>query len=57
MRPNDIWARGSNGPTPDDATTTNPNCHHPNNKMANNEEVVGNKGNQEEGEDNEGRQQ
>jgi hypothetical protein len=48
---------------PNNATTTNPNCHREslliglgsNDKMAN-EEVVGNKGDQEEGEDNEGRQ-
>ncbi|KAF8234788.1 hypothetical protein L208DRAFT_1393442, partial [Tricholoma matsutake] len=45
-------------PTPNDATTTNPNCHHEsllvgmgsNNKTANNEEVVRNKVDQEEGE-------
>jgi hypothetical protein len=50
---------------PNDTTTTNPNCHceslpiglGSNNKMANNKEVVRNKGDQEEGEDNKGRQQ
>ncbi|KAF8232706.1 hypothetical protein L208DRAFT_1396919 [Tricholoma matsutake] len=62
MQPNDVRARGSNGPTANDATTTNPNCCHEslligmgsNDKMANNKEVVRNKGDQEEGEDNEG---
>lgn len=53
--------RHQNKPTPNDATI-NPNCRHEslligmgsNDKMANNEEVVGNKGDQEEGEDNKG---